>query len=73
MNNEPKKKNEKPSSNYREPLPEGKVPEGDKAVKKPEDKMYKGQEGSSEYANPAKYKENSEQPVHPGKKEPTDI
>ncbi len=40
MNSEPKKKNEKPSSNFEEEFPKGKVPAGDKAVKKPEDKDY---------------------------------
>jgi len=68
MNNEPKKKNEEPGSNYREEIPKGKVPEGDKAVKKPEDKDY--QQEDAQFKNPAKQREQSEQPVHPVKKAP---
>ena len=68
MNNEPKKKNEEPGSNYREEIPKEKVPEGDKAVKKPEDKDY--QQEDAQFKNPAKQREQSEQPVHPVKKAP---
>jgi len=39
MNSEPKKTNETPGSNYCEETPKGKVPEGDKAVKQPEDEI----------------------------------
>jgi hypothetical protein len=70
MNSEPKKKNEKPSSNYREEIPKDKVPAGDKAVKKAEDKDYKGEE--AHFKNPAKKREESEQPVHPIKNAPSD-
>lgn len=70
MNTEPKKKNEDPGSNYREETPKDKVPAGDKAVKKPEDKDYNQEEAN--FKNPAKKREESEQPVHPVKKEPTD-
>jgi len=68
MNSAPKKKNEKPSSNYREETPKGKVPAGDKAVKQPEDKDYREEE--AHFENPAKKREESEQPVHPVKKAP---
>lgn len=68
MNNEPKKKNDKPSSNYKEEVPKGKVPAGDKAVKKSEDKDYTQEEAN--FKNPAKQREQSEQPVNPIKKEP---
>ncbi|SDZ99656.1 hypothetical protein [Pedobacter hartonius] len=69
MNNEPKKKNEKPSSNFQEPTPKGKVDEGEKAVKKPEDKDYT--EDNPDFKNPAKQREREEQPVDPIKKAPT--
>lgn len=68
MNNEPKKKNEKPSSNFEEPTPKGKVDEGNKAVKKPEDKDY--QEENPEFKDPAKQREREEQPVDPIKQAP---
>lgn len=70
MNSEPKKKNEKPSSNYREEIPKDKIPTGDKVVKKAEDKDYKRED--AEFKNPAKQREQSEQPVHPIKKAPKD-
>lgn len=68
MNSEAKKKNEKPSSNYEENIPEDKVPAGNKAVKKTEDKVYRGKEAN--FKNPAKKRETEEQPVHPIKKAP---
>jgi hypothetical protein len=68
MNNEPTKKNSKPSSNFEEPIPKGKVDEGNKAVKKPEDKDY--QEDNADFKDPAKQRERSEQPVDPIKKAP---
>ncbi len=64
MNNELKKKNEKASSNFLEPQPEGKVDKGNKAVKKTTDKIYKKEPAMAKTKNPAKQKENSEQPVH---------
>lgn len=70
MNSEPKKKNESPGSNYREDIPKDKVPAGDKAVKKAEDKTYKRE--NADFKNPAKKREESEQPVHPIKKAPKD-
>ncbi|RZK80903.1 MAG: hypothetical protein EOO92_06490 [Pedobacter sp.] len=70
MNSAPKKTNDKPSSNFREEAPKDKVPEGDKAVKQPEDKDYTEEEAN--FKDPAKKREQSEQPVHPVKKEPND-
>jgi hypothetical protein len=64
MNNETKKKSEKVSSNFLEPQPKGKVDKGDKAVKKTADKTYKKDAAMAKTKNPAKQKENSEQPVH---------
>ena len=64
MNNEVKKKNEKASSNFLEPQPKGKVDKGNKAVKKTEDKVYQEKPAMAKTKNPAKQKENSEQPVH---------
>jgi len=64
MNNEVKKKNEKASSNFLEPQPKGKVDKGNKAVKKAEDKVYQEKPAMAKTKNPAKQKENSEQPVH---------
>lgn len=68
MNNDPKKKNKRPSSNFREDIPKSKVPTGNKAVKKPEDKDYHKEEAN--FKNPAKKREESEQPVHSIKKAP---
>ncbi len=62
------KKNEKPSSNFKEIVPEGKVDKGNKAVKKPEDKDYTKEE--PHFKNPAKQREREEQPVDPIKKAP---
>ena len=42
----------------------------EKAVVKPEDKVYNKQNAS--FINPAKQREQQEQPVHPVKKEPKD-
>jgi hypothetical protein len=71
MNTEPKKKNEKPSSNFEEPVPKGKVDEGEKAVKKSEDKDYT--KDNPDFDNPAKQRERDEQPVNPIKKAPKDV
>lgn len=68
MSSEPKKKSDKPGSNYLEEIPKDKVPTGDKAVKQPEDKDYNEEE--AQFKNPAKQREQSEQPVHPVKKAP---
>ncbi|MDR6783452.1 hypothetical protein ABIE26_000060 [Pedobacter africanus] len=68
MNSERKKKNEQPGSNYLEETPKGKVPAGNKTVKKAEDKDYRREEAN--FKNPAKKREESEQPVHPVKKAP---
>ena len=72
MNNEKKKKNEKPSSNFREILPVGKVDKGDKAVVKDKDLPKKANTADVRTNNPAKAREESEQPVHPIKKAPKD-
>jgi len=64
MNKEVKKKSEKVSSNFLEPQPKGKVDKGEKAVKKTEDKVYKEEPAAAKTKDPAKQKENSEQPVH---------
>jgi len=68
MNEEHKKKNEKPSSNFKEIVPKGKVDKGNKAVKKPEDKDYTKED--AHFKNPAKQREREEQPVDPIKKAP---
>lgn len=68
MNSEPKKKNDSPASNYQEEIPEDNIPAGDKVVKKPEDEDYNREEANFE--NPAKKREEEEQPVHPVKKAP---
>jgi len=70
MNSAPKKTNEKPSSNFQEETPKGKVPSGDKAVKQPEDKDYTGE--NADFKNVAKRKETEEQPVNPIKTPPKD-
>jgi len=68
MNSEPKKTSDKPGSNYKEPVPEDKVDQGNKAVKQPEDKDYTEEEAN--FKNPAKQREREEQPVDPIKKAP---
>lgn len=68
MNNEPKKKSEKPGSNYEEQIPKNKVPAGNKAVKQPEDQDYNKEE--ADFKNAAKKRENEEQPVHSVKSPP---
>ena len=68
MNNEKTKKSEKASSNFLEPQPKGKVDKGEKVVKKAEDKVYTKEPALAKTKDPAKQKENSEQPVHSVKK-----
>lgn len=68
MNSHSKKKNEKPSSNILEEVPKDKVPAGNKVVKKSEDEDYNKEEAN--FKNPAKKREESEQPVHSIKKVP---
>ncbi len=72
MNQEKNKKSDHPVSNYLEPQPKGKVDKGEKAVKKPEDKVYKKEPALAKTKNPAKRREESEQPVHPIKKAPNE-
>jgi len=69
MNTEHTKKSEKPSSNFQEPTPKGKVDEGNKAVKKPEDKDYT--KDNPDFKDPTKQREREEQPVDPIKTPPT--
>jgi hypothetical protein len=69
MNNAPKEKNERPSSNFQEEAPKGKVPSGDHAVVPPEDKMYDKED--ADFGDVAKRKENQEQPVNPIKTPPS--
>ena len=70
MNEEDKKTNEKPSSNYQEETPKDKVPEGDKVVKQSEDKDYNKEEAG--FDDPAERRETDEQPVNPVKSPPKD-
>jgi hypothetical protein len=67
MNEEKNKKAETPS-NFKEIQPKGKVDKGEKAVKKTEDETYTKDPATAKSKNPAKTKENSEQPVHSVKK-----
>ncbi len=67
MQNKPTVTNSKPSSKTKETYPKG-----NKVVKNPADKVYKKKAADSKYANPAKIKENQEQPVHPIKNPPKD-
>lgn len=69
MNNEPKKKNERPSSHYQEEMPEGKVPSGNKVVKQPEDTDYDAKD--PDFKDMPKRKETDEQPVNSIKTPPT--
>jgi hypothetical protein len=71
MNSEPKKTNEKPSSNFQEEIPEDGVPNGDKVVKKEEDKDYT--EDDVNFKDAAERKETSEQPVGPITTPPKDV
>lgn len=68
MNSEKKEKNEKPSSNFEEISPKGKVDKGNKAVIKDKDLPPKADTTDVRINNPAKAREESEQPIHPIKK-----
>lgn len=68
MNTEKVKKKEKAGSNYLEIQPKGKVDQGNKAVKKPEDTVYRAKPAVVKDNNIVKKREESEQPVHPVKK-----
>jgi hypothetical protein len=72
MNSEKKKTSEKTSSNYKEIVPAGKVDKGNKAVRKAKDLPPKADTSAVKAKNPAKQREESEQPVHPIKKAPKD-
>jgi ABC-type uncharacterized transport system involved in gliding motility auxiliary subunit len=69
MNSAAKEKNERPSSNFQEEAPKGKVPSGDHAVKQPEDEDYTKEE--PDFKDIAERKENQEQPVNPIKTPPS--
>ena len=70
MNNERKKKDENSASNFKEILPKGKVDEGNKAVIKAKDLPPTADTSDVRTNNPAKEREESEQPVHSIKKAP---
>jgi hypothetical protein len=70
MNEEAKKTNESPSSNFQDETPKDKIPAGDKVVKKSEDKDYNKEEAG--FKDPAKRRETDEQPVNPVKTPPKD-
>lgn len=72
MNKEIKKTEDNPSSNFEEILPKGKVDEGNKAVVKDKDLPDIADTSDVRTNNPAKEREEGEQPVHPIKKEPKD-
>jgi ABC-type uncharacterized transport system involved in gliding motility auxiliary subunit len=69
MNSAEKEKNQRPSSNFQEEAPKGKVPSGEHAVKQPEDEQYKKDE--VDFEDIATKKENQEQPVNPIKTPPS--
>jgi hypothetical protein len=69
MNSSAKQKNERPSSNFQEEAPKGKVPSGDHAVRQPEDEDYK--KTDADFKDIANRKENQEQPVDPIKTPPS--
>ena len=63
----PKITNDNPGSNYQEEVPKGREPVDHKTVRKPNDSL---PNKPSKTDNPAKERENEEQPVHPIKKAP---
>ncbi len=65
---EQKKTSDKPGSNYENPIQKDREPVDYKTVKQPEDKVYTKEE--PHYKNPAKQRENDEQPVNPVKDPP---
>lgn len=65
--NGPKVKSDKPGSNYEEEVPKGREPVDNKTVRKPNDTSSPKPPKTN---NPAKKRENEEQPVHPIKEEP---
>lgn len=68
MNNERKKAEDNPSSNFKEILPKGKLDKGNKAVIKEKDLPDKADTSDVRTNNPAKEREEGEQPVHSVKK-----
>lgn len=63
----PKVKSNNPGSNYEEEVPKGRMPVDNKTVRKPNDST---PNMPSKTDNPAKQRENEEQPVHSIKKAP---
>ncbi|WP_316830176.1 hypothetical protein [Pedobacter aquatilis] len=63
----PKIKSDQPGSNYQEEVPKGREPLDHKTVRKANDSS---PNKPVKTANPAKQRENEEQPVHPIKKAP---
>jgi len=64
----PKEKSGKPGSNYEEEVPKGREPVDHKTVRKPNDSLPNKAPKTKE---PAKQREQEEQPVQPIKKAPT--
>ncbi|MBO9675079.1 MAG: hypothetical protein J7577_16650 [Sphingobacteriaceae bacterium] len=63
----PKIKSDKPGSNYQTEVPKGREPVDHKTVRKENDSLPNKPVRTN---NPAKQRENEEQPVHPIKKAP---
>ncbi|TCD04431.1 hypothetical protein EZ449_17495 [Pedobacter frigidisoli] len=63
----PKVTSDKPGSNYQEEVPKGRAPEDKKTVRKPNDSLPNKPVKTDD---PAKQRENEEQPVHSIKKAP---
>lgn len=63
----PKVKSDKPGSNFEEEVPKGRTPVDKKTVRKPNDST---PNKPVKTPNPAKQRENEEQPVHSIKKAP---
>jgi hypothetical protein len=71
MNNEQDQKDPETNGNFQEETPKGKVPSGNKVVKKEEDKDYT--EDDVNFKDAAEQKERGEQPVDPIKNPPKDV
>lgn len=63
----PKKTSDQPGSNYKEEVPKGRNPVDNQTVRKPNDSKPNKPVKTDE---PAKQRENDEQPVHPIKEAP---
>ncbi len=64
----PKEKSKKPGSNYEQEIPEGREPSDHKTVRNDKDKSSPNK--PPKFKNPAKQREQEEQPVQPIKKAP---